>query len=87
MEQTKLKQHRKCKGKHAIELRQAAGHPAEQLPTFAVFTTLIGKSFELIEAAYLSKIVWKAVPQDGSCKSVTFLAIFCCANLRHLQNT
>ena len=33
MEQTKLKQHRKCKGKHAFELKQAAGHPAEQLPT------------------------------------------------------
>ena len=33
MKQTKLKQHRKRNNKHAIELRQAAGHPAEQLPT------------------------------------------------------
>ena len=44
------------------------------------------RALNLIEVAYLSKIIWKAVPKDGSCKSETFLTLFCCANLRHLQN-
>ena len=44
------------------------------------------RALNLIEVAYLSKIIWKAVPQDGSCKSETFFTVFCCASLRHLQN-